>query len=70
MYQAFVTRVTGAEDGVLVEVSLTAPGRRNTSLYVLEIVVEGRREAAAAHKADAQLDIVPFMSALGCSEMA
>jgi hypothetical protein len=40
MYQAFVTRVSSRGDVVDVEVSLASAGRPNTSLYVLEIVVE------------------------------
>jgi len=40
MYQAFVTRVVPRGNDVMVEVSLTAPGRANTSVYVIEIVVE------------------------------
>jgi hypothetical protein len=40
MYQAFVTRVIPRAGGVAVEASLASPGRPNTRLYVLEIVVE------------------------------
>ena len=40
MYQAFVTRVTPRAGGVAVEASLASTGRRNTVLYVMEIVVE------------------------------
>src|SRR5262245_13330913 len=40
MYQAFVTRVTPKAGGAIVEVSLAATGRANSSLYVVEIVVE------------------------------
>src|SRR5689334_22463866 len=41
MYQAFVTRVTPKNaGGAAVEVSLAATGRANSSLYVVEIVVE------------------------------
>jgi hypothetical protein len=40
MYQAFVTRVTPTGGGAAVEVSLAATGRANSSLYVVEIVVE------------------------------
>jgi hypothetical protein len=41
MYQAFVTRVTphGPRD-VMVDATLSSTGRANTSLYVMEIVVE------------------------------
>ncbi|PYQ92059.1 MAG: hypothetical protein DMF97_21950 [Acidobacteria bacterium] len=40
MYQAFVTRVVPRAGGVAVEASLAATGRPNTTVYVLEIVVE------------------------------
>jgi hypothetical protein len=41
MYQAFITRVTPRPDGgAAIEASLAATGRANTSLYVMEIVVE------------------------------
>ncbi len=40
MYQAFITRVSPRAGGATVEASLTASGRQNTTLYVLEIVVE------------------------------
>ena len=40
MYQAFVTRVVPRNGGASVDVSLAATGRANSSLYVLEIVVE------------------------------
>jgi len=40
MYQAFVTRVTPHGGDVMVDASLTATGRANTPLYVIEIVVE------------------------------
>ena len=40
MYQAFVTRVTPRLAGVAVEASLASLGRKNTTLYVMEIVVE------------------------------
>jgi len=40
MYQAFITRVSPRAGGATVEASLTAFGRKNTTLYVLEIVVE------------------------------
>jgi hypothetical protein len=40
MYQAFVTRVTPRAGGVAVEASLASSGRQNTTLYVMEIVVE------------------------------
>ena len=40
MYQAMVTRVTPRASGVSVEATLAATGRANTTLYVLEIVVE------------------------------
>jgi hypothetical protein len=40
MYQAFVTRVTPKVGGAAVEVSLSSTGRANSSLYVVEIVVE------------------------------
>ena len=40
MYQAFVTRVVPRAGGVAVEASLASTGRPNTTVYVLEIVVE------------------------------
>ena len=40
MYQAYVTRVTPQASGVAVEATLAATGRANTTLYVMEIVVE------------------------------
>ena len=40
MYQAFVTRVAPRAGGMTVEASLAATGRANTTLYVMEIVVE------------------------------
>jgi multidrug efflux pump subunit AcrA (membrane-fusion protein) len=40
MYQAFVTHVVPRASGATVEASLTASGRPNTTLYVMEIVVE------------------------------
>jgi hypothetical protein len=40
MYQAYVTRVTPQATGVAVEATLAATGRANTTLYVMEIVVE------------------------------
>ena len=40
MYQAYVTRVTPKPSGVTVEATLAATGRANTTLYVLEVVVE------------------------------
>jgi hypothetical protein len=40
MYQAYVTRVASRPGGVALEVSLAASGRANTTLYVMEIVVE------------------------------
>jgi Cu(I)/Ag(I) efflux system membrane fusion protein len=40
MYQAYVTRVTPQTSGVAVEATLAASGRANTTLYVMEIVVE------------------------------
>ena len=40
MYQAFVTRVTPRAGGITVEASLASLGRKNTTLYVMEIVVE------------------------------
>ena len=40
MYQAFVTRVAPRAGGVTLEASLASTGRRNTTLYVIEIVVE------------------------------
>ena len=40
MYQAYITRVTPRPGGVTAEASLRAQGRPNTTLYVLEIVVE------------------------------
>ena len=40
MYQASITRVTPHAGGAAVEASLAAFGRKNTRLYVLEIVVE------------------------------
>ena len=40
MYQAFVTRVAPRAGGVTVDASLASLGRLNTTLYVLEIVVE------------------------------
>jgi hypothetical protein len=40
MYQARVTRAAPKGSGVAVEASLAATGRQNTTLYVMEIVVE------------------------------
>jgi Cu(I)/Ag(I) efflux system membrane fusion protein len=40
MYQAFVTRVAPRPGGATVEASLASSGRANTTLYVIEIVVE------------------------------
>ena len=40
MYQAYVTRVTPRPGGSTIQVSLAASGRPNTTLYVMEIVVE------------------------------
>ncbi len=40
MYQAYITRVSPQPGGALVEASLTASGRQNATLYVMEIVVE------------------------------
>ena len=40
MYQAYVTRVTPKPSGVEVEATLAASGRANTTLYVMEVVVE------------------------------
>lgn len=40
MYQAYVTRVAPSTGGVMVEVSLVASGRANTTYYVMEIVTE------------------------------
>ena len=40
MYQAFVTRVVPRAGGVTVEASLSSTGRQNSTLYVMEIVVE------------------------------
>jgi len=40
MYQAYVTRVTPTPSGVAVEATLAASGRANTTLYVLEVVIE------------------------------
>jgi hypothetical protein len=40
MYQAYVTRVTSKSTGVAMEATLAASGRANTTLYVMEVVVE------------------------------
>jgi hypothetical protein len=40
MYQAFVTRVTPRPDGFAVDAALASSGRQNSTLYVMEIVVE------------------------------
>ena len=40
MYQAYVTKVNTHGDEAAIEVKLAASGRANTTLYVLEIVVE------------------------------
>ena len=40
MYQAFVTRIVPHAGGAMVEASLASTGRQNTTLYVVEIVVE------------------------------
>jgi hypothetical protein len=40
MYQAYVTRVNAHGHDAAIEVTLAASGRLNTTLYVLEIVVE------------------------------
>jgi hypothetical protein len=40
MYQAYITRVVPRAGAIAVEASLTASGRQNTTLYVMEIVVE------------------------------
>jgi hypothetical protein len=40
MYQASVTRVTPKASGIAVDATLAASGRANTTLYVMEVVVE------------------------------
>ncbi len=40
MYQAYITRVSLRAGGATVEAALSASGRQNTTLYVMEIVVE------------------------------
>jgi hypothetical protein len=40
MYQAYITRVTPKPSGVDLEATLAASGRANTTLYVMEVVVE------------------------------
>jgi hypothetical protein len=40
MYQAYITRVAPQRSGVAIEATLAASGRANTTLYVMEIVVE------------------------------
>jgi hypothetical protein len=40
MYQAYITKVTPRPGGVAIEASLSAVGRANTTLYVMEIVAE------------------------------
>ena len=40
MYQARVTKVTSSATGASLEVTLLAPARQNTTLYVIEVVVE------------------------------
>ena len=40
MYQAFVTRIAPHAGGITVEATLASAGRRNSPLYVMEIVVE------------------------------
>ena len=40
MYQASITRVSPRAGGATVEATLSASGRQNTTLYVMEIVVE------------------------------
>jgi hypothetical protein len=40
MYQAYVTRMTPKATGAAVEATLAASGRANTTLYVMEVVVE------------------------------
>jgi len=40
MYQAYISRVSPRAGGAKVEASLSASGRQNTTLYVMEIVVE------------------------------
>src|SRR5260221_8110188 len=40
MYQAYMTRVSPRAGGAVVEAALSASGRQNTTLYVMEIVVE------------------------------
>ena len=43
MYQAWITRVSPQGGRAVVEATLTAPGRQNSSYYVMEIVVEQGR---------------------------
>jgi hypothetical protein len=43
MYQAWITRVSPQGGRAIVEATLTAPGRQNSSHYVMEIVVEQGR---------------------------
>ena len=40
MYQAYISRVGARAGGAVVEARLSASGRQNTTLYVMEIVVE------------------------------
>jgi hypothetical protein len=40
MYQAYVTRVTPTSSGASIDATLAASGRANTTLYVMEVVVE------------------------------
>ena len=40
MYQAIVTRVTPRPGGVAIAATLAASGRANTTLYVMEVVIE------------------------------
>ena len=40
MYQAYVTRVTPRPGGVAIAATLAASGRANTTLYVMEVVIE------------------------------
>lgn len=51
MYQARVTRVTPARDGVNVEVTLAGPPRQDSVRYVLEIVTEGADLLSVANEA-------------------
>ena len=52
MYQAYVTRVNARGGDAAIEVTLAATGRANTTLYVMEIVVEQGTVPLGAERGD------------------